>query len=175
MKTKDNWWLSIETVGVVALIVSLLFVGYQLQQDRRIATAQVIAENNASTIELFATISENSDVWRKALSGDQLSQDDEMQFKAIAFGIYQRHYNLFQVIGQLDVGSREQVAQQYAFDLYQYPALRRLFIAEGQLIDARNRFFERPGGSGFRAVVTEQLNRLDEAGQEFPEKTNFPY
>ncbi len=175
MKSNVSRWKYVEAAGVIALIVSLLFVGYQLQQDIRLAAAQVIVENNASTFELFATISENSDVWRMALSGEELSENDEVRFKAIAFSIYQRHFNLYQVLGQLNIGSRDQVAQQYAFDLFQYPALRRLFVAEGRLIDSRNRFFKRPESFGFGALVTEYLDQLDQSTHDFPDKTNFPY
>jgi hypothetical protein len=170
-----GWNKYIEALGVLALVASLLFVGYQLQQDRQIAGAQVTTEAAAATYELLALMSDSRDIWLRGLKGEDLSEADEIAFKAIAVAIYTRHFYYYQTRNLLKYGSADLVVQQYAFDLYQYPALRRIYIQEGNLIDARNRIFDRPVNRGFRARVKERLDELDRASPEIPDKSYFPY
>jgi hypothetical protein len=170
-----GWKDYVEGLGVLALVASLLFVGYQLQQDRQIAGAQVTAESTAAAYELFALMSDNRDVWIRGLKGEDLTEADEIAFKGIAFAIYTRHFYYYQTRNLLKYGSADLVVQQYAFDLYQYPALRRIYSKEGILIDARNRIFDRPANRGFRARVNERLEELDRVSPELPEGSFFPY
>lgn len=170
-----GWKNFVEALGVLALVASLLFVGYQLQQDRQIAGAQVTAEATAATYDLFALMSDSRDVWLRGLKEEDLSEADEIAFRAIAISIYTRHFYYYQTRNLLKYGDAGLVVQQYAFDLYQYPALRRIFIQEGNLIDARNRIFDRPVSRGFRARVNGRLDELDRASPELPDKTYIPY
>lgn len=170
-----GWKNYVEGLGVFALVASLLFVGYQLQQDRKIAGAQVTAESAAAAYELFAMISDSRDIWIRGLKGEELSDDDDIAFKAIANALYTRHFYFYQTRNLLSYGDADLVVQQYAFDLYQYPVLRQKYVQEGNLIDARNQFFDRPVVRGFRAKVNERLEELDKASLELPERTFFPY
>ena len=54
-----SWKNFLEGLGVLALVASLLFVGFQLQQDRNLAAAQVIVNAQSATNELFVLISDN--------------------------------------------------------------------------------------------------------------------
>ena len=170
-----GWKEYIEGLGVLALVASLLFVGYQLQQDRKIAGAQVTAESTAAAYEMFALMSDSRDIWLRGLKGEDLSEVDEIAFRAIAAAIYTRHFYYYQTQNLLKYGSSDLVVQQYAFDLYQYPVLRQMFNQESDLIVARNRMFNRPVSRGFRARVKERLEELDRASPELPEKSYFPY
>lgn len=170
-----GWKNYVEAIGVFAVVASLLFVGYQLQQDREIAGAQVTAESAAATYELFALMSDNREIWFNGLTGEDLSEADQIAFRAIASAIYTRHFYYYQTRNLLNQGDADLVIQQYAFDLYQYPALRQVFVQEGNLIDARNRFFDKPVNRGFRAKVNERLAELDRAAPELPDKSYLPY
>lgn len=170
-----GWKNYVDAFGVLALVASLLFIGYQLQQDRQIAGAQVTAEAATATYELFALMSDSRDIWVRGLKGEDLTEADEIAFKAIAIAIYTRHFYYYQTRNLLKSGSADLVVEQYAFDLYQYPVLRRIFVHEGSLIDARNRIFDRPVNRGFRAKVNERLDQLDRASPEIPAKSYIPY
>lgn len=170
-----SWKGYVEGIGVLVLVASLLFVGYQLQQDRKIAGAQVTAESTAAAYELFAMMSDNRDVWLRGLKGEDLSEADNITFRSVALAIYTRHFYYYQTRNLLQQGSADLIVQQYAFDLYQYPELRRVFHEEGGLIDIRNQVFDRPANRGFRARVEERLAELDRAAPELPERSYFPY
>ena len=79
-----NWKSFFEGLGIFALVASLLFVGYQLRQDRQLAAAQVIVSADAVVIEWLASLSDNRDVWLRGLKGEELSEVDEMAFRAVA-------------------------------------------------------------------------------------------
>lgn len=44
MDPSTNWRNLIEFIGIFALIASLVFVGFQLQQDQRISEAQTYVD-----------------------------------------------------------------------------------------------------------------------------------
>ena len=170
-----SWKNFLEGLGVLALVASLLFVGFQLQQDRNLAAAQVIVNAQSATNELFVLISDNRDVWLRGLKGEELSAVDEIAFRAVAVAVYQRNLGFYQRLGLLGFGTPENVARRYAFDLYQYPSLRRIFMQEEQLNVVWNRYFNTKSGNRFIAKVMEYLVELDEAPPELPDKTFFPY
>ena len=170
-----SWKNFLEGIGVLALVASLLFVGFQLQQDRELATAQVIVDFDLLRSELLTAISDNRSVWLSGLKGEELSPTDEIAFRAVVVAHYRKHLGVYQRLQLLGYGTPDSVAQQYAFDLYQYPSLRRIFIQEGQLIAARHRYFNIVPNPGFRVKVTELLDELDNVPPEIPERTFFPY
>jgi hypothetical protein len=61
----------IESIGVVGIIASLIFVGMQVRQDQRIAEAQIYAESATLGIELSRLINDNREVWSKGSKGEE--------------------------------------------------------------------------------------------------------
>ena len=165
----------LEGLGVLALIASLLFVGFQLQQDRQLATAEVIASANAVTNEVLASIVGSRDVWLKGLKGEELSEIEEIEFRAVAAAVYRRRLSIYQRFPLLGYSAPVGMAQRHAIDLYQYPSLRRIFMQEEQLDDAQNLYFNGVPTQEFRVKVMESLVELDKAPPELPDKTYFLY
>ena len=170
-----SWKNLVEGLGLLALVASLLFVGFQLRQDRELAAAQVIVEGQSALNDLLMSISDNRDVWLRGLKGEELSAADEVAFRAVSAAVYRRHLGLHQRLRLLGFGNPENIAQQYAFDLYQYPSLRRLFMQDEQISETRHRIFNTEPDLLFRAQVMEYLVELDEAAPEVPDKTFIPY
>ena len=170
-----SWKNFLEGIGVLALVASLLFVGFQLRQDRDLAAAQVIVDFDAVRSELLAAISDNRDVWLRGLKGEELTPTDEIAFQAVAVALYRQYLGVYERLQLLGYGTPETVTQQYAIYVYQYPSLRRIFIQEVQLNDARNLYFNRVHNPGFREKVMEHLGEFDIVPPELPERTFFPY
>jgi hypothetical protein len=61
MKT-PNWKEVAELVGIVAIVLSLLFVGTQIRQEQNIALAQIFADFDDTQIEWARLVAENKDV-----------------------------------------------------------------------------------------------------------------
>ena len=62
MTTKVNVKEILEAIGIIAVVISLIFVGYQLQQSNRIAERDARAEIVANHISLNAIVLENSEL-----------------------------------------------------------------------------------------------------------------
>jgi hypothetical protein len=65
-----------ELVGIAALVTSLVFVGYQLKQDRQVATMQVRADWIERNAGLYAEINQHAEVLARANSGAELSESE---------------------------------------------------------------------------------------------------
>ena len=165
----------LEGLGIIALVASLLFVGYQLQQDRELAAAQVIVTHDANQLELIALITENKEVWLKGLSGATLSATDDITFRALAEAHLRKHSGMHQRMPLLGFDSRMSVAAQYAYDLYQYPRLREIYVERKIRNDRRRESLGVQGSSVFVRQVDELLADLDRAGPEIEDRTFFPF
>ena len=86
-----NWKGIAEFVGIVAIVASLMFVGFQLQQDRQLAQVEALIANQAIEIELIMLIDEDRDIWLKGLRGEELSDLDELTFEALSNALFRRH------------------------------------------------------------------------------------
>ena len=170
---KLNDWMQV--IGIFALVASLIFVGLQMRQDRRLAAAQVIVAADSVQMDFAALISENRDVWDRGLKGEKLPAADEMAFRAVARGHFQRHLGVYQRLGLLGLGSGEIMVQAYAFDLFQYPSLRNTFMQVHEYNSVRARYFDNRGAVMFAHKVVEALEKMDESPPELLEKTYFPF
>jgi hypothetical protein len=171
---KLNDWMQV--VGIFALVGSLIFVGLQMRQDQDIAVAQIWAMSDQSVAELAGLISEHSAIWTKGLKGEELSEEEQVTFRSIARAIYRRESNIAARVRRLDysVGAVSRV-QLYAFTLYQYPGLRRVF--EEGLIERKMQrsAFAQPDEVSFSSAVQKALDELDISSPPVPEQTYMTF
>ena len=77
---KDKIRTIAELVAVISVVLSLLFVGFEL----RLSRDQAYAESYATTYESMSgfdnLVAENSNIWRSGCLGEELSADEEMIF-----------------------------------------------------------------------------------------------
>ena len=81
MKAK-SWKDAFEIVGMIAIIASLVFVGYQLNQDRVIARAELTSDSFHFVVELNQTLTEPAfaKTFAKMLDRpEDLSLDEKIQ------------------------------------------------------------------------------------------------
>jgi len=170
-----NWTDYLEKLGLLALIASIIFVGLQLRQDRHLASAQVIAESDARVSELATLVSENRDVWLKGMKGEDLSEVEDMVFRAVAEAVYRRHLGMYYRMRLLGTAEPDDMVRRYAFRLYQYPNLRRVFSDQARIGDASRRYFNTAEPDGFDEKVSEILTELDKAVPDLPDRTFIPF
>ncbi|NQV69441.1 MAG: hypothetical protein HQ498_05385 [Pseudohongiella sp.] len=80
-----------ELLGAAAVVMSLIFVGYELRLNREIAVDETLnsaAELSTSILEL---IGGNSSVWMRGCVGDELTDEEEMRFSTLVRA-YDRHF-----------------------------------------------------------------------------------
>lgn len=119
-----------EFVAVSSIIASLIFVGLQLRQDKQFTAAQVRVESDGLVFDLSQMVSEGRDIWIRGLNGEELSEHDELTFRAVAIAVEQRHRGIAQRAPLLGTGTEGNRAKRFAHILCQYPGLRRVFLGQ---------------------------------------------
>ena len=69
-----NWKNLVEIVGITAIVASLIFVGIQIQQDRRVASSQVTLTALEAAVAMNTAIAEHAGIWVKARNQEVLSE-----------------------------------------------------------------------------------------------------
>ena len=80
-QTKLRDWL--EIVGIFAVVVSLIFVGLQIQQTQNIAIAEMNWNNMISEMESRSAIYEYPDVWAKGNAGETLNSSESVIYTTL--------------------------------------------------------------------------------------------
>ena len=126
---RTNWKDIAELIGIVAIVLSLAFVGYQLQQDRDIAAAQLITDAEIKQIELSGLISSYSSLWARGLQGEQLTTEEEVIFQSIVHAVLVKYGSMWERTNQRLLNRSGGVWRQFALHVYANPGLRRVWQA----------------------------------------------
>lgn len=120
---------TITLLANLGVIGGLIFVGFQLRQDRSIAVAQLNAEYDSTQIEMASLISGHSEVWTRGLSGEELDRAELAIFQSIAEAPFSkessRHSRALLITGVAPQG----IIERNANLVYAYPGLRRAWSA----------------------------------------------
>jgi len=174
MTKRTNWRDIAEFVGIAAIVASLLFIGMQMQLDRKIAVTQAYMDSAAINIELTQVLNENRDVWIRGLKGEQLTEIEESTFQDLAYAIFLRKVAIWQRRTRLNSGNPNNWTEEYAYELYVYPGLRRAFEGFLERLRGRRETFNRPApSSNFSTAVEEALTDLDNSAAPKPEKLTY--
>ena len=171
----SNWKDYAELVGIAAIVASLIFVGVQLQQDRSIAQAAVFSESENSVNNLAELIANNSEIWVKGLKGESLAEYELAAFENIFWALHTRRFGQYQRNLRLGIFPAQYAVEFYAFDLYQYPGLKRAFERRTETVSERGKVFGREANLGFVAMVRERLAELEAAAPAKPDPTYVPF
>ena len=170
MKPTD--WKSIaELIGISAIVVSLIFVGIQLQQDRDLAQVASYGSVTESTNGLSELVQNNSDVWVRGLNGEDLDDAESAVFISIVRAVEQRYMNFFvrwrasraeELDPQLHI-------RQFAYYIYMYPGLRKVYEDELKVGQNRSTAFGTPTkGVPLYESASPYLKLLDDAQPVIP-------
>ena len=149
-------WLQI--VGLAGVILSLVFVGRQLELDRRIAIGDAWLQTADTRVSVASLIGENADIWLAGLAGEELTETDDLKFRQIAYAVEQQYSGRYNrsVLG-VRAGPAEGVVIDFAHDLYAHPGLRRVVLARWDRLEAMH-----GRDRTFFIEVKSYLARIDE-------------
>jgi hypothetical protein len=130
-----------QVLGILAnagVIGGLIFVGFQLQQDREIAIAALRQETLNSEMYWAELVELSPDVWSRGLAGETLSPDEAAQFDALA-GAREAYWWVTYMHAQslLDFDSGRLI-RAWAFELNESAGLMswwREYLAESEYIN----------------------------------------
>lgn len=86
-------WL--ETFGLMAVFVSLVFVGLELRQSREIAMDASLSASAEIITAIEALVLEHPDVWLRGCRGDGLEEADDLVFTHIFHAYVFQHFMLY--------------------------------------------------------------------------------
>ena len=164
---KLNDWMQV--VGIFALVASLLFVGLQMNQSQNIAIVETYGDISESSRHLTNLVENNSDLWRRGLDGEELSQSDQILFAAMAESIESHFLGLFIRYGYVGPRTQDYAVRNYAYALYVHPGLRRLNATKSNQLKARETAYGLPTDADtFQSSIDDYLTRLDEGSPIIP-------
>jgi hypothetical protein len=83
----QDWGAIGEVVGAVAVVVSLLYLAMQIRIQNREARLSTINSSLSEWNSLLSLVADNSElanIWNRGLKNEELSEDDEVRFRAFA-------------------------------------------------------------------------------------------
>ncbi len=154
-------WL--ETLGIIAVVASLVFVGLQMKQDRKIAVADSYAGVVDSTLHVAELIADRSELWRRGLDGGELSVEEQIQFNVLADAVEQTFANGWQRATELGIGDPEIDVRDYAIALHSHPGLLAYFESVQARYETTDAAYNLPPDYGhFGGLVRETLAYLED-------------
>jgi len=177
MKSRD-WKDIAELIGITAIVASLLFVGFQIQQDQNIAIVETRSAITESAQTIAGLVQNNSEIWRRGLDGEKLDADDEIAFMAMVRAVRTHYFNLdirWERFGHRD---SQEVARRYAYALYIHPGLRNAFARNTEFVKQRNQAFKiraREVVDGFGDSIKSNLKQLDKDVPPIPSRKEYVF
>jgi hypothetical protein len=168
-----HWKDVTDLVGAAAIVASLIFVGLQLRQEKTLGLTDITSARTESAIALTQLVAEHRDLWMRGLDGEELAVDEEMIFFAIAEAIETYLFEEWSNLAQMgDGGFANDVLKDYAYQIYSYPGLRRLWQQDGERLRAQNSMNP---GNPFRRAIDKEIAELEASGYVPSEKLNYVY
>ena len=121
-----NWKGAAESVGIAAIVASLLFVGLQMRQTQGIALTESNWNALLSEIEARRAIYEFPDIWAKGNAGAELDSSEAVIYKALIHDLNSFAFFKYQTAKRLgNIGGADVAHWDMAGFLYENPGARR--------------------------------------------------
>ena len=137
--SKIEWKVIAESIAMMAIVLSLVFVGLQLKQSQVIARNEIDGLFLENRIEAVGQINDHVNVWVRGLAAEKLSVDDAAVFENLLINI--NDITFFTASNHFNLGSNEDARiniDDFAIFLHRNPGARRVWEArESRLAEGR--------------------------------------
>lgn len=121
-----------EAVGLVSIVASLVFVGFEIRQSGRAANDAALASDSAIVAEVESLVLDNPDVWRRGCSGEDLEPTEALIYSHIHHAyVFQYFLRWVRDRKGLDVTSAALSIDNLAMNIYRNPGFAREWNAHG--------------------------------------------
>ena len=165
-----SWRTFAEVVGISAVVGSLLFVGVQIQLDRKVASSQVNMAALEGRVAVEAAIAEHANIWTKAAKLENLT-DSETQVMENLIKMAESK-SFFESMAGGEVRGRSgterfedtsAIISGFSILLFDNPGARRIWLAKSARQDAYHEAISTNMAiRQFNSAVRRQLEKLDE-------------
>ena len=164
-----TWKAVADLIGMGAIVASLIFVGLQMRQTHKIATADSYTALIAAQTEFWGLVAANAEVWAKGNDGHELDRGEAAAYESLVIAWNDSYYYAIQqdrtLHGEADVAVEINLAD-FAGFLFEHPRAREIWDAR-ELRLAKYRDLLAPRGtrySQYAEAIRANLARLDAAG-----------
>ena len=133
---KLNDWMQV--IGIFAVVLSLIFVGLQMRQEQEIAIVDTYGSVAEAQMNLSVLVGENMGVWKRGLEDEELTEDESGKFAGLVAAVWSHYQRYFIRWTRLGPGDPANVASEFAYALYVFPGLRKVFEANQIFTNSRN-------------------------------------
>ena len=138
-KLKIEWKVLAESIGMMAIVLSLIFVGLQLKQSQLIAQNEIENQYLQNRIEANGQINDHVNIWIRGLAAEELSVDDATIFVNLLNNV--NDITFFTAFNHFALGSIADARitiNDFAIFLHRNPGARRAWEArESRLLEGR--------------------------------------
>ena len=168
---KTGWKDIAELLGIAAIVASLTFLGFQIQQDRDVALAQIFADHDDTQIEWARLITENNVIWVKGLESQELSKEESATFFAMAGAYFNKEADRYSRGFIISSVPPHTVSTRFAHVIHSYPGLERAWRDQDWV---RNDEYHDGTSFGlFVDAVNQLLDEIERGHVEHEEMDNF--
>lgn len=164
-KTRWNDWF--ESIGIAAIVASLIFVGLQLRQAEKAASAEGYASTMSNYIEVGNSVKAHVNIWNKGAAGEDLTDDEAAIFAVLVRQVNDSAYfGYMQELELAGIDSARVTASDFAIFLYINLGAQRVWLArEEHLIKHRGLLHPATSGYGdWKDMIVEDLAILKKNG-----------
>ncbi len=156
-----KWKSLAETLGIAAIVASLIFVGLQMRQSQVIAIAETYMSILSSEIEVRNAVSEHAILWSKANSGAELDEAETVIFGNLVANLSSETHRSMNQLRRLDhIGAARSQVHSFASFLHQNPAARQVWTVQSE-IWSKHRLLLEDRVSDYPSMVLDDLYKLD--------------
>jgi len=150
-----TWKNIAEAIAILSVVLSLIFVGYELRQSRSIAIFDGAIAAEEARFNLRSLQVENIEVWQKGCRGDELSESEKGIFNKIVDTVDFRRFTGWR---RANFGMVERApdafAKDMALDRYNYPGFNAAWL---EIVEHRQTWGPWEGSidSIYKSLITE--------------------
>ena len=122
-----SWKDVTELVAIIAILVSLVFVGLQLRQAELISRSEIRFAILDTQIEINNAINAHPDVWAKGNAGENLQPTEAIVFSQQINNVNDYFYSTVRYSDLMDLEWRDSDLSQFAAFLYENPGARKVW------------------------------------------------
>ena len=137
---RDSGWKAIaELVGIAAIVVSLVFVGVELQQSQQIALAARQHEQMERELAVHDLIAENIPLMLKMGSGERLSEEEQILANRLVRTLQVVYFFSYSQAVYLDSPAQDAPIRGLTVILHENPGLKTRWRERRQKMNATSR------------------------------------
>ena len=159
-----DWRAIAESIGILAIVASLIFVGLQLQQDRIVASSQVNMATLETIVAIDTAMSEHAGVWVKARNMQDLSETEvQIVDRIVHMAMNKAFFEALATVrirrggSAVDFEKAPGPVMAFAIMLHENPGARKIWAERAKISEEAYEKIGYSGTSAFNEVVHDYL------------------